>query len=355
MSKSREKSFGWGEEAGEAIKKKLGFKKEIEEPKPQSLGAAAAEEETKKPHDFGVYGTYGEPEEKAEELEKKPFTQEDSEKLVKIAMGTNVFEKPDKELEKPKPHHGNVIDEQIESMTLRLKNLKNQSEIFDKKATSEQKQERQKLIETLKHGIEEAKLRKEEIGKKIKDKKPERTEIKLKQPEIKPQTGQFKKFKKEKDYIHTEIDRLGENIGLAKAEFRKAKTPEEKKKAEEKVQFFIAELEKAKNIRDKIQDSFKIGGKKETKIRSQVEADIAENQPKTYGGKILTEESIPEDLKEFINKEKEIKREQETQKENMPDLTTPKEESAIALERFRELLERFRELRVKIEIMLSQF
>ena len=70
---------------------------------------------------------------KAEELEKKPFTQEDSEKLVKIAMGTNVFEKPDKELEKPKPHHGNVIDEQIESMTLRLKNLKNQSEIFDKK------------------------------------------------------------------------------------------------------------------------------------------------------------------------------------------------------------------------------
>ena len=68
-----------------------------------------------------------------------------------------------------------------------------------------------------------------------------------------------------------------------------------------------------------------------------MEADIAENQPKTYGGKILTEESIPEDLKEFINKEKEIKREQETQKENMPDLTTPKEESAIALERFREL------------------
>ena len=52
---------------------------------------------------------------------------------------------------------------------------------------------------------------------------------------------------------------------MAKAEFRKAKNSRRKEKAEEKVQFFIAELEKAKNIRDKIQDSFKIGGKKETK------------------------------------------------------------------------------------------
>ncbi len=261
-------------------------------------------------HDLGVFGVYGELEEKAEEPKSQEQMEDD---LIKAALGENVFERPDKELEKSKPHYKDAYDEQIVSMTLKLKGLENPSELFNKKATAEQKEERQKLIETLKHGIEEAKLRKEKIGKKIKDKKPERTEIKSKQP-----------GKKEKHYIYKEVNRLGENIGLVKKELREAKTDEEKKIARAKLESSITEFEKSKEAWNRIKDSSKISGKKETKIRSQVEIDTAESQLKTYGKKFLTEESTPEDLKEFISKEKEIKREQKTQKENVSDLTMSK-------------------------------
>ena len=284
--------------------------------------------ESGKIRDSGVFGVYKEPEEKVEELEKKPFVQEDSEKLVKIAMGANVFEKPDKELEKPKPHHGSALDKQIKSMALRLKSLESSSELFNKKATLEQKEERQKLIETLKHGIEEAKLRKEEISKKIKDKKSERTEIKIKQPEIKSQAEQPKKI----EYLNNKLKIAEKDVDRAR---RNKGTEEQIKERQERVEIIKEEIKKAEEISERGKNFPKISGGKEIKTRLEVQADVAERQPETYGKS---------------NKEKEIKREQETQKENMPDLTTPKEESAIA-----ELLERFRELRVKIEIMLSQF
>ena len=175
-----EKKFNSLEDVGEAMKKKFGVEKE-------EVESEEKEEEKKgKVHDLGVFGVYGEPEEKVEKLKSQEQVAED---LIKAALGNDVFERPDKGLEEPKPqdlgaatkkeekhYYGSAIDGQITSMVAKLKYLENSSKIFDKKATPEQKKERQKLIETLKHGIEEAKLRKEEI----KNKKLEQKEEKIK-------------------------------------------------------------------------------------------------------------------------------------------------------------------------------
>ncbi|PIV31886.1 hypothetical protein COS33_00855 [Candidatus Wolfebacteria bacterium CG02_land_8_20_14_3_00_37_12] len=201
--------------------KKAGLKSGEFEPK--SLGADTAKEE--KLEEKG---------EKIEEVikpqEQKPFTYKNADDLIKASLGKDVFERPDKELEKlksqslgaaaakEKKYYNSAIDKQIALMEGKLKNLENSPKIFNKVATLKQKEERQKSIEELKRGIEEAKLRKEAI-------------------------------------------------------------------------------EKAKAARDRVKNFSKSDEKKEIKIRTQVEADIAEDQPKTYG-KIYAKESAPEDALE---------------------------------------------------------
>jgi hypothetical protein len=131
--------------------------------------------------------------------------------------------------------------------------------------------------------------------------------------------------REEKPYVYKEIERLKESIGLAKAKLKKAKTDDEKEKAKERVAYFIDELGKAKETRDRIKN---FSGKKKYEnkpgIRPQIKVDIAESQPKTYNKGILTAQSTPEDLMESFAEQKEIKRrqEQKIQTEKI-DLTTP--------------------------------
>ncbi len=98
-----------------------------------------------------------------------------------------------------------------------------------------------------------------------------------------------------KPYIYQEIDRLGKELVIYKNRAKNSNSPEAKAVYEEKFKSFREELEKAKAARDKMKEE----GRQKQKNTSELEADIAESQPKTYGEKVYSWENIPEDRSEF--------------------------------------------------------
>jgi len=291
-------------------------------------------------HDLGVFGVYGELEKKVEEpkpQEHRPFTRKDAEDLTKASFSKDVFEREEKggveikveqpEIESRIEQSGNFKKEELGKTYQELDRLGKELVDFKKKAKKtkdeEVKKACEKEIELIINKREKLKLQRDSLKEGIeieKQKKPKKTE-----------SGDVK-FKYE-DAIDKQIKDLGDKLKIAEENTNRVKrnkgTKEQIEERQRQAEVFEKEIEKAKEARVRaiIKSKGIIGfadNKKTIITRSQVQADISENQLETYGKGILTNKSTPEDLKEFIDKEKEIKREQETQKENVLDLTTSK-------------------------------